>query len=952
MKRHSKFISVLLAFALVFSMCCLSVGAVDGDTATIKTPSGTVTANVGDQITVNMWMYYPETINANNDAMYSAGFQANMGYDESILAVSEETSSANTAKALAEVFPTNYIYYEELDLAIANGTNIYNFDSNPIVLVSTADLLTEGAGFNFARNLHLMSIKFDVLAAGETDITFTFDGDFVDRADNNITKNMGNTEYYAEQIAGSAFTSDVIDSEGNVLVSHDNGYGLNPFTGESIEPVEPPTPSETEPTETEPEDTEPEDTEPEDTEPSETEPEDTEPSETDPTETEPVIPEGDWYVVGTGNLCNGQEWVPGAPENLMTYNTATGLFEITFESVGDAETSESNPESFMFKVNKGADWGEAYPVANISGAISAQDWVKVTYNPVTNEVNWDSPSKFEITNHVYRVAGSAALCGSDWDPHDDNNLMTFCEEHSRYEMIYTGVAAGAYEYKIVMDGATWIPDGGSNPSVTVAEDNSTVTIWYNEDSGEYGVDVSYPEMTDPSETEPSETEPSETEPSETEPSETEPSETEPSETEPSETEPTLPFDPYLTDFYVVGTTGLTGYDWMLAAPEMLMTYNEDARLYEITIENVGDENTSESNPLSFQFKVSSAIVDWDEEGAITCPPADAANISGAISAQDWVKITYNPVTNEVEWDSPSKFVITDHIYRVAGSTDLCGSNWNPTDDNNLMTYNEETGRYEKVYTNLAINDITGYEYKIVMDGASWIPEGVGNNPEFFTDYDNATAVVWYNEATGEYGVDVSYPEMTDPSETEPSETEPSETEPSETEPSETEPSETEPSETEPSETEPSETEPSETEPSETEPSETEPSETEPSETEPSETEPSETEPSETDPTEPSGTTDPSETDPSGTTDPSETDPSGTTDPSGATDSTGATGATGATGGSTTGGGSSTTGGGSSSTTTTTGKVATGDSTNVIMLLIILAAAAGVVVFARKRVNEK
>ena len=55
-----------------------------------------------------------------------------------------------------------------------------------------------------------------------------------------------------------------------------------------------------------------------------------------------------------------------------------------------------------------------------------------------------------------------------------------------------------------------------------------------------------------------------------------------------------------------------------------------------------------------------------------------------------------------------------HVYRVVGTPELCGSSWDATDDDNRMTYNEETGRFEKVYTDVAAGSIPGYLYKIVV----------------------------------------------------------------------------------------------------------------------------------------------------------------------------------------------------------------------------------------------
>ena len=96
-----------------------------------------------------------------------------------------------------------------------------------------------------------------------------------------------------------------------------------------------------------------------------------------------------------------------------------------------------------------------------------------------------------------------------------------------------------------------------------------------------------------------------------------------------------------------------------------------------------------------------------------------------------------------------------HVYRVVGTPGLCGSSWLATDDDNRMTYNEETGRFEKVYTDVAAGSIPGYEYKIVVDGVTWIPDGSGPIPAVYVEEDNATVTIWYDENTGEWGADVA-----------------------------------------------------------------------------------------------------------------------------------------------------------------------------------------------------
>lgn len=93
---------------------------------------------------------------------------------------------------------------------------------------------------------------------------------------------------------------------------------------------------------------------------------------------------------------------------------------------------------------------------------------------------------------TYTVAGVAALCGSNWDPADTNNVMTDNGDGT-YTKVYENVAAGSYEFKVT-DG-TWNNSWGdngqnyifvvSNPcDVTVSFDSNTKKVTV---TGEYVV---------------------------------------------------------------------------------------------------------------------------------------------------------------------------------------------------------------------------------------------------------------------------------------------------------------------------------------------------------------------------------------------------------------------------------------------------------------------------------
>ena len=85
---------------------------------------------------------------------------------------------------------------------------------------------------------------------------------------------------------------------------------------------------------------------------------------------------------------------------------------------------------------------------------------------------------------TYNVAGAAGLCGEDWNPAGnqmtDNGDGTWTKE-------FKDVKAGTYEFKVVEGGAWGNPDynlegsaanGGSNASVTVEADGSTVIVGF------------------------------------------------------------------------------------------------------------------------------------------------------------------------------------------------------------------------------------------------------------------------------------------------------------------------------------------------------------------------------------------------------------------------------------------------------------------------------------------
>jgi len=163
---------------------------------------------------------------------------------------------------------------------------------------------------------------------------------------------------------------------------------------------------------------------------------------------------------------------------------------------------------------------------------------------VYQDPNATEPSESNPSGHTYTVAGSAGLCGTEWDTANTANDMTYVGDN-KFQKVFTGVATGNYEFKVAEDHKWDVSygDNGGNISVAVAEDNSTVTITFDyvTTAITYTVAKAEPQPSDPPESsDPTATTPSETTPQPTEttpqPTETEPQPTE-TEPQPTETEP-------------------------------------------------------------------------------------------------------------------------------------------------------------------------------------------------------------------------------------------------------------------------------------------------------------------------------------------------------------------------------------------------------------------------------
>ena len=131
----------------------------------------------------------------------------------------------------------------------------------------------------------------------------------------------------------------------------------------------------------------------------------------DPIPTPDPVPEFDaYYVAGTGALCNGKDWDPGAAENAMTKGD-DGVWTITYTNVPAGE--------YEVKVTAGSwdnNWGAngAANGENVKFSIEEAGDITVKFNPATgyiNVYNGDNPLTGDMSLAGIGIALLAATAG-------------------------------------------------------------------------------------------------------------------------------------------------------------------------------------------------------------------------------------------------------------------------------------------------------------------------------------------------------------------------------------------------------------------------------------------------------------------------------------------------------------------------------------------------------------
>ncbi len=289
------------------------------------------------------------------------------------------------------------------------------------------------------------------------------------------------------------------------------------------------------------------------------------------------------------------------------------------------------------------------------------------------------------TDPVYFVAGNTDLCGSDWSAADENNKMTK-QNDGTYVITYTNLQPQK-EYKFKITDGTWSNSWPTDDVSFAVKEAGSVTITF--DPTDHSVKLSDNAI---------------------------------------DYVPSLDGDEVLL---VAGSAGLCGSEWSETDENNKMTKNNG--VYTITYEDVPAG--------AYEFKVVK-FNDWTmawPTGNYHLVVADTADVT----------ITFNPTDYSISVQQVVGGVVVPDKYVVAGNEELCGSYWDGSDEDNLMTEVSE-GVYSITYEGVAAGY---YELKVVKNSTEWIGGSDGNNVGITVSEDCDVTVTYSAsgiEVTGDY----------------------------------------------------------------------------------------------------------------------------------------------------------------------------------------------------------
>lgn len=220
----------------------------------------------------------------------------------------------------------------------------------------------------------------------------------------------------------------------------------------------------------------------------------------EPQEETPAEDSGTYVVYGDDRLC-GTYYNPGDRNNIMTQSGTVYTKTYTNVAAGDYEMKVGKVTDFDSPFSDGF-MGYGDPEGgNFHFSVTAPCDVTVTFDPATKEITisglYIAPEpQFEVgTVYAFGEGSGTWLNGATWNPGEPANQMTEVESNV-FQIVFSGVNAGTYEFKFAHNGAwleCWGADGGfchvesgktyaavfcsnGNYELTVPADESKVTL--------------------------------------------------------------------------------------------------------------------------------------------------------------------------------------------------------------------------------------------------------------------------------------------------------------------------------------------------------------------------------------------------------------------------------------------------------------------------------------------
>lgn len=242
-----------------------------------------------------------------------------------------------------------------------------------------------------------------------------------------------------------------------------------------------------------------------------------------------------------------------------------------------------------------------------------------------------------------------------------------------------------------------------------------------------------------------------------------------------------PVEPEYADYYLIGTglgsLRVSGWNHEASATKLGMKDAGNGK-YELTIDMYAGDMFQICHGLAWDGQMGlgcipgAALVEGSEtsgevkdaDGNVVFTgvqeysnPMTAWNITLAAGQDGKYTFTLDPVNGEITWKlverlDPDSYgdITIDHTYTVAGSSGLCGSEWDPSYANNDLVLNEETGLLTITFTGIAAGT---YEFKICEDygwsvsygdSASGSPDG---NAIISVPADDTTVIISFHPVT-------------------------------------------------------------------------------------------------------------------------------------------------------------------------------------------------------------